>query len=193
MRRSSRGNPYHDERGRFTTANHCSIKSERSSEEYEQQTKERQSKQLNLKDMSGHPFNAVIVKRKPKCRDIGQYKVNGKEYLIYRINNEYYAVERKYPKGEFFVVDGEGYTLTRKGKLCEGMLVEYTPDWCAEGESDYVFVVKELYTYDNGRQGALIGIINGSTALGHMEMVDAAMIQPASKQKVELADVDFPL
>ena len=41
MRKSSRGNPNHDERGRFCSVGDCKIKSEKTPEEYEEQTKRR--------------------------------------------------------------------------------------------------------------------------------------------------------
>ena len=44
MRKSSRGNPYHDARGRFTTANSCLTVSQRTQEEYDERTVQRELK-----------------------------------------------------------------------------------------------------------------------------------------------------
>ena len=66
-RRSSRGNPNHDERGRFCTADNCKIKSERTSEEYEARTKERMSPykkndDVTVRTLGGHPLKGRITK-----------------------------------------------------------------------------------------------------------------------------------
>jgi len=62
MRKSSKGNPYHDERGRFTTSDGCKIRSERTKEEYDKRSQERQS-----------PFNGDVNEGLRVMENDGKY------------------------------------------------------------------------------------------------------------------------
>ena len=63
----------------------------------------------------------------------------------------------------------------------EGMIVQYAPEWCSEGEEKYLHVVKEFrmnpVTGDpKGR--VLIHTLNTKLTLGSSEVVDVCMIRP---------------
>ena len=69
---------------------------------------------------------------------------------------------------------------TRNGKIQEGVVVRYAPDWCSPEEHRYLHVVKEnqLNPVTSEPTRWLIETLNGSTVFNTTEVVDEEMIEP---------------
>ena len=85
-----------------------------------------------------------------------------------------------------YVVNEDGtYGVVSGKEIQEGMIVEYSPEWCAEGEEKFVHVVKEYYEDGFGERRARIRTLNSPISFGYTEIVTADMIRPAAKEKVD--------
>lgn len=102
MRKSSRGNPYHDEYGRFTTADGCITRSEQSAREYEQRTVERQQAGYDFTDKE------VVKQYLTEQFEANGYKpveIKTSEGWVY-IEPYCYADEPSLDKVEFYNIEG---------------------------------------------------------------------------------------
>ena len=200
QRKSSRGNPWHDERGRFTSGPKGIYTNENNDGSVYAQF-------FNDKDCTdeydNHEFSAEEIAEHGGLNGAMDWYLGAKksekspkeyeEQTLHRAEKqkelERYEKDKDASKAETYVVNEDGtYELTTSKELQEGMIVEYAPEWCSPGEEKYVHVVKEFRanpaTGDpNGR--VLISTINTQSSLGSTQVVDREMIQPASKEKVE--------
>lgn len=70
--------------------------------------------------------------------------------------------------------------MAEEGRIREGMIVRYAPQWCSPGEEKYLHVVKErrLNPVTGEMTRWLITTINSKLFLPPSEVVDDEMLMP---------------
>ena len=113
MRKSSKGNPYHDELGRFTTSDGCKTRSERTPEEYEKRTRARKKQTLFNGDVNeglritekDGKYHAQVQRKEGTpvtVKNLGGDNLSGKITEVHHDNEgrPYYRVEYRYSSGQ---------------------------------------------------------------------------------------------
>jgi len=135
MRKSSRGNPYHDELGRFASADKCKTKSERTASEYEERTNQR----IQEKDISDL---GAAYKKAVETGDHTEYEALSNEFTK-KHGIEVYQTANAVIKGESLPVYQDDEQTARKHKT----LKKIYKDSDAESRRKEIFTVNgEVYT-----------------------------------------------
>lgn len=110
MRKSSRGNPNHDERGRFCSAGNAKCTSERTAKEYEQRTMERIAAEVNAASEGNMPFyeddERTLQKHRALEKKYGAGEWDGDKILR---KKEVFEVDGVMYSGCVKKVDGNGH------------------------------------------------------------------------------------
>ena len=191
MRRSFRGNPWHDEYGRFCSgpkgvgSDKCAVGIEwdTDGEEVDLPSEVEIPKDVSEEDMADY-----LSDKYGWCvKSLGYITKSERSDSEYR-ERAARANRRKNPppKVDAYVVNGNTQKIVHTDKPQKGMIVEYDPSWCRPEEEKYLHVVSDMWTDDNGNEWADIKCLN--SMCGSHETVELEMIRPASREKVDSTD-----
>lgn len=164
-RRSSRGNPYHDERGRFCSRDKAT------------------GAYVNGVSVSLEAYDKLMAKEYKGYYDDRYYDVRTAQRK---------RAANPPPEVNAYVIDGDNVKTVFGNEVQEGMIVEYDPAWAEPGqeeaEAKYLFVTKNMRVNEKGKGSIDIVCLNGESFLGSIQRVDIESIRPASTEKVDATD-----